>query len=115
MNHALRKILPSLALAFLCLGCGNSHRSQSTKTEEYTYKHEENGCKTGEHVATSLKRHCENLANEELNHYCAASIRKATFDQTCAGTDVEWTTVISAESEPLPEEDDTYSNLNSSI
>jgi hypothetical protein len=94
-------ILPSLSLlAFSACGpsvsvhagsgTGDGGANATKTSESYSYSFEQNGCKTGNQVADSRVGYCQNLTNDEKNHYCAEWMRKDAFDKGCKGTGVRW-------------------------
>lgn len=84
-----KQILLFGVLAIMAAGCGlkASHNESSTSMK---YSYEENGCPTGEHSASSLQEYCRNLADEELNDFCAEDLRKSDFDSRCKDSGVDW-------------------------
>lgn len=67
--------------AIVFSSCGDSKTETSSRA--LTYFYEENGCPTGEHTSTSLRDYCENLLNDELNHFCAEELRIQAFRASC--------------------------------
>ncbi len=61
---------------FQLSGCGSSE----TKSESYTYQFDLNGCETGQHQFSALKQMCEALKDDELNKFCALSLRENHYN-----------------------------------
>jgi hypothetical protein len=71
-----------VAWGLLSGGCGTS---VETKSEEFTYSYNINGCKTVQ-TFKSQAEYCRGLRDEDLNHGCAQEVREAAFRSKCLNT-----------------------------
>lgn len=65
----------------LLVSCGKEEETVSTFQYQYTL----NGCDTGQHKADSKEQHCQQLKDDSLNRFCAASLRKEAFESKGCG------------------------------
>ena len=75
-----------LTLGLTACQSGSTGLDITSTSTAYTYKFEENGCKTDEHSFSSKADYCNGLKNEDLNHGCAYSIRQDAYNVNCTGT-----------------------------
>lgn len=89
----LRKLI-IFGFCFFAMACSVSNNGDNGSFSE-KYSYEVNGCKTGAHVfkgnsAEEVKAQiCKALQDEDLNHGCAYSVRKAHYERRCLGKSLE--------------------------
>ena len=74
----------TLLLLVVLTGCGVDLIED--ESEQYSYELSQNGCSTGFHAFNSKQALCDALKRQDLNQFCAESLREDMYhNQSCSG------------------------------
>lgn len=85
----MKTVLLILAISTL-VSCGDSsdglvEAGSNNETQKLSYQINVNGCDTGKHTFSSEAEYCAGLRNDELNNFCATSVRRERYNaNNCA-------------------------------